>query len=561
MIAALVLAAAMTTLPGIDPGVFTGKTALSQPVDLSQMAPAVADQAIDPAQTFTDPVAFEGRLTLTPQTPGGYKLLVNDHQYGLGNAASLAPPTFAFAFAQDGDRLYAVNQGVLNPGATGWEVLIGPGYIWKDNSGDGGRVSFTLTLKEPNANCLHNGLLTLRFDHSGLKPVAVYEIFGETCSYFKFNLWGTMQVAFAAETPADKADIVAQNRDIASHRLVVKPLSALGATVGPDVAKPFGQAASDDPPTSYGFAVGDTLYAGDCVTRMGVNPLCGDSDLPSFSTAKSIFAAVAVMRAEALYPGVKDMRIADLVPACAWSDTTMLNTLDMATGRYTSADYEADEDSDDMADFFAPSDHAGKLAFACGHYPRKVAPGTQFVYHTADTYALGSALQALYHQKTGGDVYSDLVTPLWHGLHLSQRLDYSERSHDAAQQPMTGFGLIYRADDIVRIARWLVDDAPSDQDLGLDRTLQDEALQRVPERRGLIAYPPDYRYQHGFWARNVAPVIGCAHEVWVPFMSGFGGITVAMMPNGVTFYYFGDDQQFDWTRAVTVSNTVKALCS
>ena len=559
MIAAMLLAAAITAIPGLAPDVFDGKASFSQPVDLSRMAPATD------GQTFADPISFEGRLTLTPQRPDGYKILANDHQYGLGNASDLAPPPFDLAFVQDGGRLYPVNSGILNPGGSGWEVLAGPGYIWNDGS-DGGRVSFSLTLKEPNANCLHNGILTLRFDHSGLKPVALYEVFGETCSYFKFNLWGTMRVAFTPGTPADKAGLVAQNRDIANHRLAVKPLSALGVTAGPDIAKPFGKDISDDPPTSYGFAVGDTLYAGDCVTRLGVNPLCADTDLPSFSTAKSIFAAVAVMRAEALYPGIKDTTIQAAVPACAWGDVTLLQTLDMATGRYNSAAYEADEDSDDMAGFFAPPDHAGKLAFACGHYPHQAAPGTQFVYHTADTYALGTALQALYRQKTHGqeihgDVYNDLVAPLWHGLHLSQRLDFSERSHDADAQPMTGFGLIYRRDDIVRIARWLADDAPSAEGPGLDRTLLDEALQRRPDHRGLIAFPPNYRYQHGFWARNIAPVVGCAHEVWVPFMSGFGGITVAMMPNGVTFYYFGDDQQFDWTRAITVSNTVKALCS
>ncbi len=548
MIALLALVAAITAAP-LDPALFSGKAEFAKPVDMAQLAPG-------DGQAFTDAVTFEGRLSLTPETPGGYKLLVNDHQYGLGNASSLAPPAFDLAFVQDGDALYPTNNGVLNPGASGWEVLVGPGTIWNDGSSDGGRITFSLTLKEPNANCLHNGLLTLRFDHGGLAPEALYEVASETCSYFKFNLWGAMHVAFAPQTPADKDAIVARNRDVAAHRLAVKPLGELGVATGVDIARPFGGGDASDPPTLYGFAVGDTVYASDCVTRLGVNVLCGDVDLPSFSTAKSIFAAVAVMRGEALYPGLKDAKIADLVPQCAWGDVTVAQTLDMATGRYISPDYEVDEDSDDMAAFFAPADHRGKLTFACGHYPARAAAGTRFVYHTADTYVVGTALQAFYRAKTGGDVYDDLVAPLWHDLHLSQRLDFSERSHDDARQPMTGFGLVYHSDDIVRIARWLSQDGA-----GLDKAMLDQALQRDPSARGLIAYPPDYRYQHGFWARNVAGVIGCGHEVWVPFMSGFGGITVAIMPNDVTFFYYGDDQQFDWTQAIKVSNTIKGLCS
>ena len=34
---------------------------------------------------------------------------------------------------------------------------------------------------------------------------------------------------------------------------------------------------------------------------------------------------------------------------------------------------------------------------------------------------------------------------------------------------------------------------------------------------------------------------------WIPFMSGYGGITVAMAPNGATYYYFSDNEEFSWS--------------
>jgi deoxyribodipyrimidine photolyase-like uncharacterized protein len=44
-------------------------------------------------------------------------------------------------------------------------------------------------------------------------------------------------------------------------------------------------------------------------------------------------------------------------------------------------------------------------------------------------------------------------------------------------------------------------------------------------------------------------VLGCEHDTWVPFMSGFGGISLVLFPNGVVYYNFADDgalASFDW---------------
>ena len=45
------------------------------------------------------------------------------------------------------------------------------------------------------------------------------------------------------------------------------------------------------------------------------------------------------------------------------------------------------------------------------------------------------------------------------------------------------------------------------------------------------------------------PLLGCEHPTWIPFMSGFGGISVVLFPNGVVYYNFADDGEiasFDW---------------
>ena len=44
-------------------------------------------------------------------------------------------------------------------------------------------------------------------------------------------------------------------------------------------------------------------------------------------------------------------------------------------------------------------------------------------------------------------------------------------------------------------------------------------------------------------------------------MSGYSGITTVMMPNGVTYYYFSDKEEFSWYNAVHETNKQKSVGS
>ena len=43
-------------------------------------------------------------------------------------------------------------------------------------------------------------------------------------------------------------------------------------------------------------------------------------------------------------------------------------------------------------------------------------------------------------------------------------------------------------------------------------------------------------------------------------MSGYGGITVALMPNGATYYYFSDNEEYNWYTAVNETNNISPMC-
>lgn len=70
----------------------------------------------------------------------------------------------------------------------------------------------------------------------------------------------------------------------------------------------------------------------------------------------------------------------------------------------------------------------------------------------------------------------------------------------------------------------------------LDPQLLDEALQRDPAHPGVRAGQDMLRYNHGLWAWNAQAALGCRAGTWIPFRSGYGGIDVALLPNGMTYY-------------------------
>jgi hypothetical protein len=517
---------------------------------------------------------LEGRLRL-----GALRIAHGFHpildRYGDANTHDRAAqhlPDFDFEFVQDGDALIPVQRGAIPSTHPEWEFILEPGRVW-DEPGDGGytRASLPFALEERNANCMHQGVLTFLFRADGAVSDAAYEIAGETCAYFRFDAWGYVQARYMPGAIAGRKTVIGHYRDEVRARLPQRPLAQLAADVHGARPEAFGAAAEIPPETMsvYGLVVDGVHYRSDCATRQGPYPYCEVMDLPSYSLAKSVGAGIAVMRLAADYPQLTSTRIAALVPQCAgrggWGDVTIGDALDMATGRYDSAAYEADEDSAaTLEGFFLPDRHAAKLDFACRHYPRKAAPGSVWVYHSTDTYVLGAALNAFLRARTGpdADFYRDILADrLWPALQLGSQLGVSRRTYDAAAQPFTGYGLTLHGDDIARLSLFLnVDHGRIGTMQVLDPVLLDQALQRDGAHPGLRAGFDELRYKNGFWAWNAQQALGCRTATWIPFMSGYGGIVVALLPNGMTYYYFSDGAVFSWKMAAVEADRIRPFC-
>nr|WP_281500539.1 serine hydrolase domain-containing protein [Kordiimonas marina] len=316
--------------------------------------------------------------------------------------------------------------------------------------------------------------------------------------------------------------------------------------------------------SSYGVVYDGTLYAGACTTRLGPYPHCGALTLPSYSLAKSLAAGLGLMRLEALYPGAFDAKVADYVPQCAlkrWRGVTFGDLLNMTTGNYGTATPHVDEGAADYMPFFDVRTAADKTAFACTHFKHRSKPGKKWVYHTSDTYLLGVAMNAYLRARTGkpSDFYRDLVRPIWHKLNLSPLMDIMRRTEGADAQDFTGYGMVFNRDDIARTASWLATGGVPLRGLFATPAL-DAALQRAPKDRGLPAGADTLRYKNGFWAWNARKTLGCRKDTWLPFLSGYGGISVVMLPNGAAYYYVSDSGVHAFAAPIRELSKITPIC-
>jgi hypothetical protein len=86
------------------------------------------------------------------------------------------------------------------------------------------------------------------------------------------------------------------------------------------------------------------------------------------------------------------------------------------------------------------------------------------------------------------------------------------------------------------------------------------ALQRDPDDRGLPAPAHPFGYNNGFWSFDIQTYGDCERPVAIPFMSGFGGLAAALIPNGTAYYYVSDGGAYSWARAALATESIVPFC-
>ena len=463
-------------------------------------------------------------------------------------------PEFTLDLLIKGTKAFPINQSVRTTSNLYWDIQFGSGQSWIDDYGNT-RSSIPFALVQKNQNCVHNGVMVFDFDFEGQISNIVYQIASETCSYFKFDLIGLLK--------ADRVtDFDFSQKDFATYENFQNseyPISSINKL---EEKKNFGSSKEVTPEhlTIYGFYDGAIHNRSLCKTRSGNYPYCRSMLLPSFSLAKSVVASMSLALLEKDYPNIMNESIQEYVPTCRqkkWKGVQFKHALNMATGHYFDKKWYSEDWYLNNKGFSLNFTHNDRIKFACSIFSKKSDPGIKLSYHSSDTYVLSVALNNFYKSKNGNnsDIYRDLLLPFWKELGLSQAVYEIRRSIDSVKQPYMEYGMFFVADDILKIGSFLL----KKNDLTQNGVLAD-ALQ-LNNKGGLTAIENILFYNNGFWTKKFSGTsLNCSEDVWIPFMSGFGGITVALMPNNTLYYYFSDNQEFSWDRAVKASNKMKPFC-
>ncbi|WNC68742.1 choice-of-anchor D domain-containing protein [Thalassotalea nanhaiensis] len=502
-----------------------------------------ADLMSNTNQTFSTAAFAQAKVGATANTFNGNLVIsgtpVFSKNYGVTGDLPVGYttwPGFDYEFVQDGNRLIPVDRGHGFVGSGAWSISAGVGAVW-DEAGDNGytRAAFPYTIKQNNTNCEHNALATFLFkDDGSISNVHVQNV-AETCIFYGFEFYGNLSGTYNAHAVTNSAQVINERNNEEANWLPTKSLSELAVDYpGVDLAN-YGYAIDAADLNGYSVLVNGVSYTDGCTTRYGTHPYCMDKTIGVYSFTKSMHAFMVVAALEHQYPGFKSQLIADLVPECSgdsrWNGVTVEHALDMATGNYTSANYEVDEGSSAIVNgFFDPTTRSARGSFSCTGWPHKVAPGTYHVYHTTDTELVSYAAAKFANNKLGGnaEAFNDILVPIYDAIGLSHYIRGIQRTSDTLDA-WGGYGLSVTLNDVVKISKYIRDDAATGN--LLDATMVNEVLSGAS--KGLYAQLSNFNYDNGFWRYHVgaaSDMSACGASTQVPIMSGYGGHTTIILP-------------------------------
>ena len=507
---------------------------------------------------------FEGRLELHGEDAVGAMTVLRGDSEQEPEVPHL--PEFDFEFVQSEGYLIPVQRGLIITDHPYWNYILEPGRVWSENGDQGySRASFPFALVWKGANPTLNGTMTFLFNDGGISQVW-YQITQETFVNFSADLWGLLEVGFHPGPVRDAAKIKSDFAHELASRFPTKPIEQLAEDYPNADFTAFGRGISPKNMTWYGFVINGINYMSGCPTRYGEYPYCEYMRAPSYSTAKSAFVSVALMRLAQKYDsGVPNLLIKDYVPEAAdslgdWSAVTFNHVLDMATGNYQSAGNMVDEEQ--WENPYWNEDYYEPIIAAAFNWPHTAAPGSQWVYRSSDTFILTRALQNYLETLEGedADIFEFVVDEVYKPLKVAPGAFTIGRTREDnwQGQPYGAGGMWWIPDDLAKIGNLL--NATSGAIDGLQMLHPDvlaAALQHDPNDRG-VDRDRYGKYNNAFWADLFNSGYDC--EFWVPQMLGYSGIVVALMPNGTTYYYASDGRDFTWNAAVRESNKLLPHC-
>jgi hypothetical protein len=499
--------------------------------------------------------------TLTVQAPTLLRA-----RYGCTGIAELLLG-FSVAFFTEGEHLVPVVRD-LEPLST---IILSPGRVWSE-PGDGGlsRAAFPFVLTSHATNETHNGLATFLYDERRVSSLR-FQIVQETAAWAQYDGWGQAPMTYTPGPLANEAAVRAQFAAELQQQTPIRSWSAVPAAAGAPWLGAFDGDAAPEEISANGLIVDGVIYLRGCETRWGPYPDCRHMRHGVFSVTKSLGAAVALLRLAQTYGDhVFELKIKDYVTVTAahdgWARVTFADALNMATGlgdkapqREPAAPF-ADEGPNLGAFLRAPTAKRKlALAFLAGQYPW--GPGEVLRYNSTQTFVLAAAMDAFLKRQRGPQaqlwdmVVAEVLQPI--GI-VHAPLMHTQEAGGGRGIPILAYGLYPTIDDVAKLTTLLQHGGEHQGQQLLHAAKLAEALD-PSERRGLPSGQRNRfgegRYHLSFWSVPYRTATGCRFQV--PYMLGYGGNLVVLLPNGVAAFRFADGFHFDLEAMVLAGEAIR----
>ena len=529
--------------------VLWGKTNLNKPFTYNQL-----QEYIDNGSSINHSIS--GTISLGKVLGNGFTLLKDENNFFKEFHKDL--PYFSLEIVEKDGEIIPSNTGLISTNHPLWNIQFGEGKGYFDKNLNVSVILLPFSLMHKNANCVHTGISIFSLDEQKESSNIIFQVASETCSYYKFDYVSIYKGKFAGSS--DKNIELSKNISNAVEKKSFEELYDVYNIKANSFAD--SRYFSAENVTIFGLIDGKKYYQSVCNTRLGSNIFCDQIVLPSYSLAKSVAGTLSLSLINDAFEDISQYNVSDLIPECnmrKWSDVTIENLSDMSTGQYFSTNFDYDESSLATTNFlFRADSHKQKVKIACNSFPRKKKPGKYFIYHTTDTYLLGVALNSyLINNTSYSDYFNDVLVPFFEEYNFSSVSKSSLRTNDENYNALTGLGMYFSVNDLYNLSNIFHSiKNNSSKNIFLHDALNPNYSNSLEAIKSANIF-----YNNGFWSKVFDKnLFGCKEDIWIPFMSGFGGITFAILPNGMSYYYFSDGYVYSWEDAVIAAHNMRSFC-
>jgi hypothetical protein len=478
--------------------------------------------------------------------------------------ATLFPGLEIQFFTTKAGDLVPVQRGIIrrpvkDRTASFWELIIGPGKVWKDNKDKHNKwqgwntAAFPFSLVHSQEGEALIGLAFFRYkgqmvsqlhfqvSHDGGGGFIFWD------ADFNMTAWGKVDMDYTPRTVKHLKPLRAAFQKEVANRLPIKPLTDLGEAVSG-----IGGDVNQDNVLAMGLLVDDTLYCTPIDTPFGTYPYPYGMRVGVWSASKSLIPGIAALRlAEKYGPDFLDSKIVDYFQEglefdyaseearLRWEMVTISHALHMTTGMGP-AGYDPNWawDSTNTYQWSYSYDLADQIRYYFNQEPNPevTGPGQAFYYMDQDMWIAVLAMERFLQIHEGPDatILKMLIEEVYKPIgvdHFATGSSYTATGETGF--PYSAWGVLPTIDYLAKAGRLIA-----------NRGISETGVQ-ILSREMLDEFYTNSEYQFAFWKTIFTNDAG--ETFHIPTMSGAGGNYVLSMPNGSVGIALGrNSYNFSW---------------